>query len=305
MAHILLEYTADDQSFARQLAVQLEQRGLRVFPVPDPAFTPVEDAPGIDDGLAGATHVLGIASPQAIQSPHLAERCHRARAQHKRVILVLRQAIELPDSLRDCPVVDFQGPFLFAVEELVKRLEKTGAPTRPLTVEHPPPVANPGLLPIMLPSERCWRDDRLRINYILPILLTQEEIELRLPAFLAEYGFEPVKNTKKGFQARRLRVYHLFDPRCAEHTLTLRRRKGSVQVAYRMTRIQVFHWLPAHYNVLDREAAALYRYLVTGRLTPDLRVPVDRQARRARVLSVSLILSVLAAIVFVLLIVLL
>jgi len=187
--------------------------------------------------------------------------------------------------LQACRVVDFRGQFLLAIEELVKQLEKADAPTHPLTVEHPPPLLKPDLLPITLPSERCWREDRLRINYILPIILTPEELEVRLPAFLAQTQFELVKNTPKTIQARRLRGFSLFDPRRADHTLTVKRRKGSLDVYYRMTRTQVYYWFPGHYRVLDREAAALYRYLVTGKLTPDVLEPVAYQAKLARALS--------------------
>ena len=35
MAHIMLLYALPDHKFARQLAVQLEQRGLVVWPVPE------------------------------------------------------------------------------------------------------------------------------------------------------------------------------------------------------------------------------------------------------------------------------
>ena len=41
----------------------------------------------------------------------------------------------------------------------------------------------------------------------------------------------------------------------------------------------------SHYRVLDREAAALYRYLVTGTLTDDVLEPVNYQARVARAMS--------------------
>jgi len=283
MTHILVLYAAEDQAFARQLAVQLDQRGLVVWPVPEPGHPAPENSV---DPLGDASHVIGILSPDATVAADLMDRCQQALALDKRVIGILYKPCDLPARLGKCPVVDFQGHFLLAVEDLVEKLTRTNAPTRVLSVALPPPVAKPGLLPLTLPGERCWREDRLRINYTLPIILPQEELELRLPVFLVEFDFELTSTDDKTIRAQRLKRYHVFDPRRAEHSLTVRRRKGALEVYYRMSRTQVYHWFPAHYGVLDREAAALYRFLATGKLD-GLRVPVDRQGRRAQVISWS------------------
>ncbi len=296
MAHIFLVYAADDHTFASQLAVQLEQRGLDVWPVPDPLAVErgaPPDPPDRDRAFADASHILGIFSPEALASGHVQERCSAALEVGKHVIAVLHHPVTLPDALNACPKVSFDEPFLLAVESLVKRLKATDAPTRPLTVEHPPPVSKPSLLPIALPSERCWREDRLRINYNLPIVLTRAEMEALIPPFFTATGFELIKATKKQMRGRRKREFDWFDPRRAVHTLTVRRRKRHLQVYYRMTRLQVYHWFPAHYYTLNREAAALYRYLVTGRLDTRTLEPVRRQARRARIFSWLAVLGVL------------
>jgi hypothetical protein len=285
MSHIFVLYDPQDQPFARHIAVQIEQRGLVVWPVPDPATAPPAQPPDPAQGLETASHVIGVLSPTAVTSEDLRCQCQHALDLGKHVIAVISETCDVPRHLQACPVVDFRGQYLLAIEELVKQLEKADAPSRPLTTEHPPPLLKPDLLPIILPSERCWREDRLRINYILPILLTPEELEVRLPAFLVKTEFELVKNTPKTLRARRLREFSLFDPRRADHTLTVKRRKGSLDVYYRMTRTQVFYWFPAHYRVLDREAAALYRYLVTGKLTANVLEPVAHQAKLARALS--------------------
>ena len=285
MSHIFVLYEPHDQSFARQVAVQIAQRGFVVWPVPDPATAPLAEPPDPVEGLEKASHVIGILSPTAVSSEDLLCRCQQALDLGKQVIAAISETCDIPEHLHGCHVVDFRGQFLLTTEELVKQLEKAHAPTRPLTTEHPPPLLKPDLLPITLPSERCWREDRLRINYILPILLTPGELEVRLPAFLAKTDFELVKNTPKTLRARRLQEFKLFDPRRADHTLTVKRRKGSLNVYYRMTRTQVFYWFPSHYRVLDREAAALYRYLVTGTLTDDVLEPVNYQARVARAMS--------------------
>ncbi len=254
-----------------------------VWPVPDPALRRDEPVPDGSDGLADASHIVIVLSSHSSApdgEPHWAS----VLQGDARVIVVTCDRCTVPDALAAYPVVDFEGQFLPGFEELVRRLKRSHAPTRSLTIEHPPPVAKQDLLPLSLPAERCWREDRLRINYILPIILTAEELQTRLPAFLVQTNFELERATNKQVRGRRLRRYRLFDPRRAEHTITIKRRSGELGVYYRMARMQVFHWFPAHYRTLDREAAALYRYLVTGQLEGILK-PVEQQARRAVLVS--------------------
>ncbi len=285
MSHIVVLYAPADQAFAHQLTVQLAQRGLVIWPVPDPNMPDNETDTNPDDGFALASHILGIMSPDAVASPALMARCEAALDNDKHVIALLYRPASLPDHLHGCPTVNFEDPFLLAVEVLVKRLKALKAPRRKdRTMEHPP-VTIPDLLPIALPAERCWRDDQLRINYTLPIILSREELDLRIPAFFAQARLETVKRSKRRISGWRMREFQWFDPRRAEHTLTVQRRKDGLRVSYRMTRRQVYHWFRAHYYTLNREAAALYRYLVTGEMTPDILEPVHRQARRARLIS--------------------
>lgn len=287
MSHIALLYAPADQAFAHQLAVQLTQRGLMIWPVPDPITPDSEtDLPAEDDGVALASHLLGIISPDAVASATLMAHCEAALEDDRHVIALLYRPAPLPDYLQGCPTVDFKEPFLLAVEALVKQLKAMKAPRRKgHSMEHRPPVTIPDLLPIALPAERCWRDERLRINYTLPIILSREELDLRIPVFFAQARLEMVKSTKRRISGWRMREFKWFDPRRAEHTLTVQRRKDGLRVYYRMTRLQVYHWYRAHYYTFNREAAALYRYLVTGQMTPDLLEPVHRQARRARLFS--------------------
>jgi hypothetical protein len=289
MRHILVLYAPEDHEFARQVAVQIEQRGLVVWPVPDlTQLAPLPaDTPQSHDDASHLLIVLSSRSRATAQSDAPPWQVHLGPSRN--VFVVIQDGCPVPDALQDYPAVNFKGHFLMAIEEVVHLLNKTNAPTRPLTVENPPPVVKLDLLPATMPAERCWREDRLRINYSLPIILTGDDLELRLPAFLVAFNFELVKSSSKLVRARRNNRYPWFDPRRAEHTITVKRRSGGLRVYYRMTRMQVYYWFPAHYRVLDREAAALYRYLVTGKVEA-LRDPVDLQARLARVVSWGAIL---------------
>ncbi len=298
--YICLLHASDDALFAEQLGIQLQQRGLVMEPIPDPA-APADLLPHDHHQIAAAaSHVIILLSPAGLADNNLQADWQAALAAHKRIVVVMHETVLLPEPLRALPLVDFRERFLLAVEELVKLLRKLHAPTRQLTIEYPPPVVKPQLLPVRLPSERCWREDRLRINYRLPILLPMEELELRLPAFFERTGFDITRTTHKSITAHRRRNYPWFDPRRADHTITVKRRTGSLRVYYRMTRTQVYHWLPSHYRTLDREAAALYRYLAGGEIGPTLE-HVQIQARLARVLSwasLGLMLLFLVAVIY-------
>ncbi len=297
MAHLVFFHTRQDTLFASQLAIQLQQRGLVVRPLPDPLVPDRDQSAEARSELDSATHVLAVFSVEAAASGEMRHDCEHVLDLGKHLIVILHQTCDLPERIASCPVVDFRGQFLLAVEDLVQLLRQTGAATRPLTVEHPPPVVKFSLLPATLPSERCWRDDRLRINYELPMILPREELAIRLPPFLDEAGFELVENSPRLLQAERAKHFKLFDPRRAQHTLTIEPLEGALRAYYQMTRTQVYHWFPAHYRTLDREAAALFRYLATAELRGIL-LPTQRQARIARMLSwivlVILVIAVLA-----------
>ncbi|NLX08359.1 MAG: TIR domain-containing protein [Chloroflexi bacterium] len=294
MSHIVLTCAQAEQTFAQQLAVQLQQRGLIVWPVLDEA-----DASSIpfdsEQALEGASHVLIILSPASMASDTLLEQCTRALSLNRPAILLVREPIPIPERLHGLPQVNFHGRFLLAIEELVELLRESGAPTRPLTIEHPPPVFKEQLLPATLPAERCWREDRLRVHYELPIILPDDELAIRLPAFWQVMDFEPLDSDPGQFRAQRRRRFGLFDPRRAEHTLTIVLEDGSLSAFYQMTRLQVYYWFPAHYQVLNREAAALYRYLATGTLA-EIREPINRQARVAQVVVIAAIIIALLVI---------
>jgi len=294
MSHIFVVFCAQDAPFARQLIIQLQQRGLVVEPMPDPsapeAFTFPLDAALLDD----ASHVVLLVSPDAADSPEVADLWRRALGSSRSITAVQRQAGAPVPLLDGVPLIDFRQPFLVAVEELVRHLKNTGAPARPLTYEHP--MFKPDLLPSWLPPERCWRDDRLRINYVLPMVLAADELRERLPPFFAAAGYAPRPGDPSGQSGQRGGGYRWFDPRRARQSLTVMPLEGALVARYQMTRTQVTLWFPAHYHTLDREAAALFRYLATGAPDPVLG-PVAAQARISRMLSwLSVVLVILVAI---------
>ncbi|NLE52828.1 MAG: hypothetical protein GX613_15630 [Chloroflexi bacterium] len=282
MSHIFVVFCPEDALFATQLIVQLQQRGLVVEPGPDPS-DPRGVVPRSDTSLAdNASHFVLLVSPAAVVSPDLTDLWQRALNAEKTVIAAQHEISALPPALVNIPRIDFRQPFLLAVEELVQQLKASGAPQRPLTYEHP--MFKPDLLPSWLPSERCWRDDRLRINYVLPMVLDESELNEMLPAFFTATGFSPRAGVASGVSGERAKNFAWFDPRRAQQSLTVMPYEGALLARYQMSRTAVTLWFPAHYHTLDREAAALFRYLATGTLGSMLE-PVTSQARIARMLS--------------------
>jgi hypothetical protein len=293
MPHICLTYIPSNARFAHQLSIQLQQRGLAVYPVPDPMLTKAI-GPSLE-ALDAATHVLVVLSVQAAADPDQIPGWDPVIVNAARpVIAVLYETCEIPTPLRGIPLVDFrEPPFLLAVEKLVQMLKSLGAPTRQLTVDHP--IFKVDLLPSTLPSERCRRDVWLRIRYEVPMVLSIEALAANLPGFFNQTGFQEIQSDGPMIRAQRLRTFKWFDPRRAEHTLTIESREGELRATYQMIRSQAWLWMPVHYRALDREAAALYRYLATYEVGDTLEA-VDRQAlaavRTSWLIVASIILTV-------------
>ena len=241
--------------------------------------------------------MITILSPEATAAPDLLRDWGRALGMRKHVIVVIHETCDIPKLLQPLPRVDFRGRFLLAVEDLVQHLKATGAPMRPLTIEYPPPVVKPDLLPGSLPSERCWREDRIQINYVLPMILPIEELTSRAADFFKVARFELIDTGPHGLRAQRIQMFNLFDPRRAEQTLVIDALEGLLMVRYQMTRTQVYYWLPAHYRVFDRESAALYRVLATGTVEANALESVDVQAERAQALSWLLLAGILLVLI--------
>lgn len=294
MSHIFVAFCPEDTLFATQLIVQLQQRGLVVEPGLDPSDPRGAVLPADPALVDSASHFVLLVSPAAAASAEAQALWDRALSARKPVIAAQHEIGALPPALEGVPLIDFRQPFLLAVEALVQRLKASGAPHRPLTDEQP--VFKPDLLPSWLPPERCWRDDRLRVQYVLPMVLDEDELRTLLPTFFAAAGFTPQPDAPSGVRGQRAGGCPWFDPRRAPQSLTVMPHEGALLARYQMTRSAVTFWFPAHYHTLNREAAALFRYLATGTLDDALR-PVIVQARIARMLSwLSVVLVILLVI---------
>lgn len=120
---LFISYSRKDYYFAESLAFHLLRRGVR-------AWLDVKDlTPGgfwerdLEAALDAASCVVLVASRESVKSPNVRKEWERARSQGKRMVIVLRRGVRLPQELTDCEVVDFRGAFAPALRKLISRLE--------------------------------------------------------------------------------------------------------------------------------------------------------------------------------------
>ncbi|MGH9696048.1 MAG: toll/interleukin-1 receptor domain-containing protein, partial [Bryobacteraceae bacterium] len=118
-ASLFISYSRKDYYFAESLAFHLLQCGV-------PVWLDVKDLrPGglwerdLEAALDASSCFLLVASPESLKSSHVRSEWQRAKAQQKRIVIVLRRRARLPAELADCEVIDFRGAFTPALRRLV------------------------------------------------------------------------------------------------------------------------------------------------------------------------------------------
>lgn len=119
---LFISYSRKDYYFAESLAFHLLRRGVA-------AWLDVKDlTPGgfwerdLEAALDAAECFVLVASPESVKSPHVRKEWERAKVQGKRIVIVLRRRVRLPQELADCEVVDFRGAFAPSLRRLIQRL---------------------------------------------------------------------------------------------------------------------------------------------------------------------------------------
>src|SRR5690242_3857767 len=119
---LFISYSRKDYYFAESLAFHLLRRGVA-------AWLDVKDLTAggfwerdLEAALDAAVCFALVASPESVKSPHVRKEWERAKAQGKRIVIVLRRRVRLPQELADCEVVDFRGSFAAALRRLIRRL---------------------------------------------------------------------------------------------------------------------------------------------------------------------------------------
>ena len=164
MGYIFVSYSRKQMYFAESVTLHLQQAGFDVW------FDLQKLGPGVDwssslkDGYTNCEKLVLIASKAAIASPYVQVEWEAALRSGREVIVVLSEAVRLPESLRACAVYDARTHFDRTIDGLIAYLHGE-APARhdavPAPGRFPLPLTMP--LPIWftifvmaLPAITAW-----------------------------------------------------------------------------------------------------------------------------------------------------
>ena len=132
--NIFMSYSRREVGFVDQLTNRLEEEGFKVWL---DYRTLVPGTPWkvqIEKGLDESEIILLVVSKESMASKYVELEWRRVIQEvDKRIILVIFEAVDLPDELEKYEWVDFRGKFEAGIEELVGQLES------PVEEEHPAP----------------------------------------------------------------------------------------------------------------------------------------------------------------------
>lgn len=129
-----ISYSRQCMGFVDDLAHQLERRGIKVW-LDYRALVPGRPwAEQIHQGLEQAELMLLVVSSESIRSGAVELEWRHFLERGKRVILLIFQAVQLPDELASLEWVDFRGNHPAAMQDLLNRMQ-----AEPCPVEVPAP----------------------------------------------------------------------------------------------------------------------------------------------------------------------
>ncbi len=146
MGYIFVSYSRKQVYFAEAVALHLQRAGFEVW------FDLQKLGPGVDwdsslkDGYSNCEKLVLIASKAAFVSSYVQVEWEAALHSGREVIVVLTEAVSLPESLRACPIYDARTHFDRTIESLIAYL-RGEAPARHDAV----PVPGRFPLPLTMP----------------------------------------------------------------------------------------------------------------------------------------------------------
>ena len=132
--NIFMSYSRREVGFVDQLTSRLEREGFKVW-LDYRSLVPGKPwKEQINKGLDDSDVILLVISKDAITSKNVElEWRHVTREKDKRIILIIFEAVDLPEELETFEWVDFRGSFEKGLKELCSQLEK------PIQESHPVP----------------------------------------------------------------------------------------------------------------------------------------------------------------------
>jgi hypothetical protein len=132
--NVFMSYSRREVGFVDQLTSRLEAEGFRVWLDYRSLIPGSPWKEQIEKGLDESEVILLVVSKESIASKYVELEWRRViQEEDKRIILVIFEAVDLPEVLEKYEWVDFRGNFEAGIEELVGQLEA------PVEEEHPVP----------------------------------------------------------------------------------------------------------------------------------------------------------------------
>ncbi len=188
MGYIFISYSRRQLYFAESVALTLQRSGLEVW------FDLQKLVPGVNwdatlkEGYVNCERLVLIASQAAIQSSYVKAEWESTLHNGREIILVLTEAVELPEALKGYPVYDARNRFDRTMESLSAYLCGE-SPARhdpvPAIGWFPYPLKMPSdiwltLIVMLLPTLTAW----IAVFSILPFLNQSSFVPDWLPQFL-------------------------------------------------------------------------------------------------------------------------
>lgn len=143
MGYIFVSYSRKQMYFAEAVSLHLQQAGFEVWFDLQKLGPGVDWAPTLKDGYSNCEKLVLIASKAAIASRYVQVEWETALQNGREVIVILTEAVTLPESLRTCQTYDARTHFDRIIHRLIANLRG----------EQPPrydPIPAPGWFPLPL-----------------------------------------------------------------------------------------------------------------------------------------------------------
>jgi hypothetical protein len=131
--NIFMSYSRREVGFVDQLTGRLEEEGFQVWLDYRSLIPGSPWKTQIEKGLDDSEVILLVVSKESMASKYVELEWRRVIQEDKRIILVILEAVDLPEVLEKYEWVDFRGNFEAGIRELVGQLEI------PVQEEHPVP----------------------------------------------------------------------------------------------------------------------------------------------------------------------
>ena len=142
-----VSYSRRQLYFAEALALHLQKAGIKIWFDLQQLQAGTDWSEGLEKGVKDAKQMVLVVSEASLASPYTQAEWQGFAEKGRKIALVIYEAVELPDELKNLPSYDFRSDFQKALKDLVAFLEAEAEPRH-----DPIPTPNSFDLPTQLPT---------------------------------------------------------------------------------------------------------------------------------------------------------